>query len=100
MVNVPKLSSPVPSPWLQVPVEGGKCFHILLDCGKHFRESVVRWGPRYGITGIDAIVLTNDRAGAVLGLDDIRLVNATRKDIPLFVGSRHFGSVVSGRVID
>ena len=73
--------------------------HILIDCGKHFRESVVRWGPRYGVTGIDAIVLTHDHAGAVLGLDDIRLVDGTRKNIPLFVASRHFSNVVSVLVV-
>lgn len=77
-----------------MPVEGDKCGHILIDCGKHFRESIVRWGPRYGVTGIDAILLTNDLASAVLGLDDIRLVDGLRKDIPIIVGRRHFGHVV------
>ena len=77
-----------------MPVEGDKCGHILIDCGKHFRESIVRWGPRYGVTAIDAILLTNDLASAVLGLDDIRLVDGLRKDIPIIVGRRHFGHVV------
>lgn len=78
---------------VQVPVEGDKCGHILIDCGKHFRESIVRWGPRYGVTAIDAILLTNDLASAVLGLDDIRLVDGLRKDIPIIVGRRHFEHV-------
>ena len=77
-----------------MPVEGDKCGHILIDCGKHFRESIVRWGPRYGVTAIDAILLTNDLASAVLGLDDIRLVDGLRKDIPIIVGRRHFEHVV------
>jgi hypothetical protein len=45
---------------------------IQIDAGKTFRESMVRWYPRIGVKGLDAIVLTHDHADAILGLDDVR----------------------------
>jgi phosphoribosyl 1,2-cyclic phosphodiesterase len=48
--------------------------NILIDCGKTFRESVLRVLPPLGVKHIDAIVLTHGHADACLGLDDIREV--------------------------
>mmetsp|Transcript_69600 Transcript_69600/g.215167 ORF Transcript_69600/g.215167 Transcript_69600/m.215167 type:complete len:394 (-) Transcript_69600:85-1266(-) len=51
--------------------------HVVIDCGKTFRDSVLRWFPYYGVPGVDAVVLTHDHADAILGLDDIRSVQRT-----------------------
>lgn len=48
--------------------------HVLIDCGKTFMNSVLRWFPYYGVPGVDAVILTHQHADAVLGLDDIRSV--------------------------
>uniref|UniRef100_A0A7N0T498 Metallo-beta-lactamase domain-containing protein n=1 Tax=Kalanchoe fedtschenkoi TaxID=63787 RepID=A0A7N0T498_KALFE len=52
----------------------GKHNYILIDVGKTFREQVLRWFPRYKIPHVDSIILTHEHADAVLGLDDIRVV--------------------------
>ncbi len=46
--------------------------NILIDCGKTMRESSLRYFPKFGVGGIDAIVLTHGHADAYLGLDDVR----------------------------
>eukprot|EP00850_Spirogloea_muscicola_P000825 SM000003S11070 [mRNA] locus=s3:612922:615541:- [translate_table: standard] len=51
---------------------GGRRARILVDAGKNFKEQVLRWFPRYGIRGIDALLLTHEHADAILGLDDVR----------------------------
>eukprot|EP00850_Spirogloea_muscicola_P024242 SM000513S17639 [mRNA] locus=s513:489:3125:+ [translate_table: standard] len=51
---------------------GGRRTRILVDAGKNFKEQVLRWFPRYGIRGIDALLLTHEHADAILGLDDVR----------------------------
>ncbi|XP_057422349.1 putative hydrolase C777.06c [Lotus japonicus] len=48
--------------------------YILIDCGKTFRETVLRWFVFHHIPRIDSIVLTHEHADAVLGLDDVRAV--------------------------
>ncbi|KAL9687950.1 hypothetical protein QQ045_032362 [Rhodiola kirilowii] len=48
--------------------------YILIDVGKTFREQVLRWFPHYKIPHVDSIILTHEHADAVLGLDDIRVV--------------------------
>ncbi|CCU99249.1 unnamed protein product [Malassezia sympodialis ATCC 42132] len=45
---------------------------ILIDCGKSFYESALRYFPRYGLRRIDAVLLTHGHADAILGLDDLR----------------------------
>ncbi|GAQ80972.1 metallo-beta-lactamase domain-containing protein [Klebsormidium nitens] len=54
----------------------GRRSYIQIDAGKHFRESLLRWYPRYNIPNIDALILTHEHADAVFGLDDIRGVQA------------------------
>lgn len=53
---------------------GGRTRQILIDCGKTFREAVLRYFRKLGVEGIDAIVLTHDHADAILGLDEVRSV--------------------------
>jgi phosphoribosyl 1,2-cyclic phosphodiesterase len=46
--------------------------NVIIDCGKTFRETALRWMPANGIRSIDAIVLTHEHMDAVAGLDDVR----------------------------
>ncbi|KAJ1392432.1 Ribonuclease Z/Hydroxyacylglutathione hydrolase-like [Sesbania bispinosa] len=46
----------------------------MIDCGKTFRETVLRWFVFHHIPRIDSIVLTHEHADAVHGLDDVRAV--------------------------
>jgi phosphoribosyl 1,2-cyclic phosphodiesterase len=48
--------------------------NILIDCGKTFRESVLRTLPQLGTAHVDAVILTHGHADACLGLDDLREV--------------------------
>lgn len=52
----------------------GNHSYILIDVGKTFREQVLRWFTVHKIPRVDSIVLTHEHADAVLGLDDIRIV--------------------------
>jgi phosphoribosyl 1,2-cyclic phosphodiesterase len=45
--------------------------YVQIDACKTFREGVLRWYPRHGVTSLDGIVLTHDHADAILGLDDV-----------------------------
>jgi phosphoribosyl 1,2-cyclic phosphodiesterase len=47
---------------------------VIIDVGKHFRESILRWFPLYNMSSVDAIVLTHAHADAIFGLDDLRSV--------------------------
>ncbi|RHY20461.1 hypothetical protein DYB25_012004 [Aphanomyces astaci] len=46
--------------------------NVLIDCGKTFRDSVLRVFPAHNINHIDAVLLTHGHADACLGLDDLR----------------------------
>ena len=46
--------------------------HIVIDVGKTFRETSLRWFPKYGISSLDAIILTHEHADASFGLDEVR----------------------------
>jgi len=48
--------------------------NVVIDCGKTFRESVLRQFSKHGVQFLDAVVLTHEHADAVLGIDDLRLV--------------------------
>ncbi|XP_039840265.1 putative hydrolase C777.06c isoform X3 [Panicum virgatum] len=50
--------------------------YIIIDVGKTFREQVLRWFVRHKIPCVDSILLTHEHADAILGLDDIRVVQA------------------------
>ena len=59
-----------------------KVTNVLIDCGKTFRESIIRWFPKYRISKIDAIVLTHGHADAIFGLDDVRMCQPRIQTIP------------------
>ncbi|KAL6894596.1 hypothetical protein ACP4OV_008694 [Aristida adscensionis] len=70
--------------------EDGTHRYILIDVGKTFREQVLRWFVRHKIPSIDSIILTHEHADAVLGLDDVWMVQPSshRNDIdkvPIFL---------------
>lgn len=48
--------------------------YIIIDVGKTFREQVLRWFVRHKIPCVDSILLTHEHADAILGLDDVRVV--------------------------
>ena len=58
---------------------------ILIDCGKSFYESALRYFPSNGLSKIDAVLLTHPHADAVLGLDDLRswTMNGCIQDLSL-----------------
>ncbi|KAF4321190.1 hypothetical protein G195_005693 [Phytophthora kernoviae 00238/432] len=51
--------------------------NVLIDCGKTFRESALRIFPKIGVSAVHELVLTHDHADAILGMDDLREVQAT-----------------------
>ena len=59
--------------------------NILVDVGKTFRESVIRWFPRHQVRSVDAVLLTHGHADAIFGLDDIRCVQDRVIKTPLNV---------------
>lgn len=52
---------------------------VQIDCCKTFRESMLRWYPEHGVDRLDAVVLTHEHADAMMGLDDVRLMQRTVK---------------------
>ncbi|KAG5479645.1 hypothetical protein CUR178_03407 [Leishmania enriettii] len=46
--------------------------HILIDCGKTFRDAYFKVMIRYNIRMVDTLLLTHEHADAVAGLDDLR----------------------------
>ncbi|CAK4098759.1 unnamed protein product [Aphanomyces euteiches] len=50
--------------------------NLLIDCGKTFREGLMRVVPQHEIYPLDAVVLTHGHADACFGLDDLRDVQA------------------------
>eukprot|EP00571_Detonula_confervacea_P014518 CAMPEP_0172307318 /NCGR_PEP_ID=MMETSP1058-20130122/8211_1 /TAXON_ID=83371 /ORGANISM="Detonula confervacea, Strain CCMP 353" /LENGTH=319 /DNA_ID=CAMNT_0013019463 /DNA_START=331 /DNA_END=1286 /DNA_ORIENTATION=+ len=45
---------------------------VVIDVGKTFTESALRWMPTHGLTTIDAVVLSHEHMDAIAGLDDLR----------------------------
>ncbi|KAL7435184.1 hypothetical protein ACHAXH_007413 [Discostella pseudostelligera] len=45
---------------------------VVIDVGKTFTESALRWMPQWGLTTIDAVVLSHEHMDAIAGLDDLR----------------------------
>ncbi len=75
---------------LLVQTEGhyGKPVNIVVDAGKSFYEACMQWFPKFGVSTLDAVVLTHAHADASAGLDDLRdWTMSTRTSMPLFVRS-------------
>ncbi|RCV33558.1 hypothetical protein SETIT_7G092100v2 [Setaria italica] len=64
--------------------------YILIDIGKTFREQVLRWFVHHKVPSVDSIILTHEHADAVLGLDEVWVVQPRNyrneiKQIPIFL---------------
>jgi len=46
--------------------------HIQIDLCKTFRESMLRFYPRHGVSSLDAVWVTHEHADAIFGVDDVR----------------------------
>ena len=56
----------------------GRRVNIMIDCGKTFRDTVVKSFPPLGIDHLDAVLLTHGHADAFMGLDDLRDVSLSK----------------------
>ncbi|KAK2653449.1 hypothetical protein Ddye_013305 [Dipteronia dyeriana] len=75
---------------IRYPGPSGRC-NILIDAGKFFYHSALRWFPSYGIRTIDAVIITHSHADAIGGLDDLRdWTNNVQPHIPIYVAKRDF----------
>lgn len=57
--------------------------NIIIDTGKTFRESIIRWFPSNNVKSVDAVILTHGHADAIFGLDDIRSVQPLNSTKPM-----------------
>ncbi|KAJ6696304.1 hypothetical protein OIU74_015239 [Salix koriyanagi] len=65
--------------------------NILIDVGKFFYHSSLRWFPAFGLRTIDAVIITHSHADAIGGLDDLRdWTNNVQPYIPIYVAERDF----------
>ncbi|CAA0821142.1 Metallo-hydrolase/oxidoreductase superfamily protein [Striga hermonthica] len=68
----------------------GMC-NILIDAGKFFYHSALKWFPAYGIRTIDAVIITHSHADAIGGLDDLRdWTNNVQPSVPIYTAQRDF----------
>jgi len=85
-----------PSLLIQLKCSSGDAglFNILIDCGKTFRESAIKVFPKYGVSNLNALLLTHNHADACFGMDDLREFSCqgdhfrslgASADMPLFV---------------
>ncbi|ESL09019.1 hypothetical protein TRSC58_03268 [Trypanosoma rangeli SC58] len=71
---------------ITVPSPPGDCSgtqgvkHILIDCGKTFRDAYFRVLAKHHVQTVDALLLTHDHADAMGGLDDIRDLQRSRTE--------------------
>jgi phosphoribosyl 1,2-cyclic phosphodiesterase len=62
--------------------------NIVIDTGKSFYEASMEWFPKFGVTNLDAVVITHAHADAIGGLDDLRdWTNHTRSNMPVYIRS-------------
>ncbi|OJA07623.1 hypothetical protein AZE42_01128 [Rhizopogon vesiculosus] len=81
---------------LRISGKNGKTTTVVIDVGKNFQAAAVEWFPRYGLRGIDAVIITHAHADAMNGLDDLRgwtLGGAIQKHIDVYVSQSTFGEV-------
>ncbi|KAL3824459.1 hypothetical protein ACJIZ3_020488 [Penstemon smallii] len=75
---------------IRSPRPSGNC-NILIDAGKFFYHSALKWFPTYGIRTIDAVIITHSHADAIGGLDDLRdWTNNVQPSVPIYTAKRDF----------
>uniref|UniRef100_A0A0D9VWS7 Metallo-beta-lactamase domain-containing protein n=1 Tax=Leersia perrieri TaxID=77586 RepID=A0A0D9VWS7_9ORYZ len=75
--------------------------YIIIDVGKTFREQVLRWFVHRKIPWINSIILTHDHADAILGLDDIWIIQPSdyKSDFgkfPVYLTQFTMGRIIEG----
>lgn len=71
---------------IQRPLANGTSHNIVIDAGKFFYESAMRWFPKYSVATIDALVITHSHADAVGGMDDLRdWTNNAQESLPIYL---------------
>ena len=64
----------------------GRRRNVVIDAGKSFYESAMTFFPRFGVTSLDAVIITHAHADAIGGLDDLRdWTNNAHESVPVFV---------------
>uniref|UniRef100_J3LR37 Metallo-beta-lactamase domain-containing protein n=2 Tax=Oryza brachyantha TaxID=4533 RepID=J3LR37_ORYBR len=80
--------------------DDGSHNYILIDVGKTFREQVLRWFSQHKIPYVHSIILTHEHADAVLGLDDVWVVQPSGcrngfSQVPIFLTKFTMDSVAA-----
>jgi len=60
--------------------------NILIDCGRSFKDSMLKLILEHQISSVDAVILTHGHLDAVSGLDDLREMKSTAA-IPTYLDS-------------
>lgn len=53
-------------------LRGRKVFHVMVDCGKTFRDAYFRILTRENLRSLDALFFTTGKPSAISGVDDLR----------------------------
>lgn len=68
--------------------------HILIDCGKTFRQTIEYIFPKYGIRAIDGLLITHGHMDAIGGLDDLRDISPL-SPLPVYMSESCYKTVSS-----
>mmetsp|Transcript_7629 Transcript_7629/g.23127 ORF Transcript_7629/g.23127 Transcript_7629/m.23127 type:complete len:293 (+) Transcript_7629:138-1016(+) len=60
--------------------------NYLVDCGKTMRQAALKWFAKFGVDGIDAVILTHGHADAIGGIDDLRDVQRVA-NMPVYLNA-------------
>tara|TARA_B100001105_G_scaffold242565_1_gene222839 strand:+ start:555 stop:1412 length:858 start_codon:yes stop_codon:yes gene_type:complete len=68
--------------------------NILIDAGKFFYQSAIKWFPKYKINTIDGLILTHAHQDAAGGFDDLRdWTNNTQSTIPIYLREEDYKAI-------
>lgn len=70
---------------------GGAVKNILFECGKTFRESALKVFPQFGVSRLDAVILSHAHADATFGLDDLREFTGRQRHLSVFADDGTIG---------
>jgi len=75
------------------PPDGSRVRHVMVDAGKTLRQAALQTLPKYGVSNIDALLITHGHADAMLGMDDLRDLQVIEKVIS---DGKHIGYCLAG----